>query len=508
MSSSLSLKRARSKEVHELNLEFEDEEKITAIHACEELWVATDRSIYVLLHPSACMTFVSGKHMTGAMKDGNSNFAVFQSIKALIKAGNFLIVIDDRRVRLVSFDGGVETLVMDQPSGESLLEGPNSIVQADEDTFYISDCYSHKIFKLTKTLEEGMLDWKLDPFCGGAATYIDGPLGEARFCMPTGLAMSDESNYLFVCDSGNNVIRQIDLLRREVSTLVGSKEAGYVNGSTATAKLTAPAAIITMGALLFVSEPSLRTIRVFDTRVNVMSPFVDGNNSFYPSVLTSDPKGIMYVLNSCINDVMSIESEGVSVEKRLRKPDPPPDPRIRVTTDMTTLLEMELFCDIVLKVFDQNFNVHKVVLAARSEFFTSLFKYEKNDVIALEFQHKGLLQDRKTTLFAFDLLIKYFYSGILPSYENMDGHGQLECLFLLSDMYRDEFLVQHCISVYENEALACETITQNLIFVYDFHIQILEKKALNFLKIKSNALVFSVSVNFQSESHHMQELFY
>jgi hypothetical protein len=53
---------------------------------------------------------------------------------------------------------------------------------------------------------------------GGGATgcergYRDGPLAEALFDTPTGLACAVSSPWLFVCDTGNHAIRRIHLVK-------------------------------------------------------------------------------------------------------------------------------------------------------------------------------------------------------------------------------------------------------------------------------------------------------
>lgn len=63
--------------------------------------------------------------------------------------------------------------------------------------------------------------WKLMDFAGtGNAGLMDGPMALAQFNQPTALAI-DEAGQLFVADTGNRVIRKIDL-NGEVTTLTQS----------------------------------------------------------------------------------------------------------------------------------------------------------------------------------------------------------------------------------------------------------------------------------------------
>ena len=56
----------------------------------------------------------------------------------------------------------------------------------------------------------------------GMKGHSDGPFGVARFNSPQGLAYSSEKNCVFVCDTTNHVIRCIDLMKFQVSTIAGN----------------------------------------------------------------------------------------------------------------------------------------------------------------------------------------------------------------------------------------------------------------------------------------------
>jgi len=66
----------------------------------------------------------------------------------------------------------------------------------------------------------------LRAYGSGAAGQLDGMENDAAFDNPQGMACVD--NYLFVADSGNHLIRKIDLITHDVSTVAGLGKIGRV----------------------------------------------------------------------------------------------------------------------------------------------------------------------------------------------------------------------------------------------------------------------------------------
>ena len=70
----------------------------------------------------------------------------------------------------------------------------------------------------------------------GEAGFADGPIAEAKFNKPKGIAI-DATGNLYVADWGNNRIRKI--MDGIVSTIAGSGPSGYVDASGSEARLPA-----------------------------------------------------------------------------------------------------------------------------------------------------------------------------------------------------------------------------------------------------------------------------
>src|SRR5690606_99443 len=89
-------------------------------------------------------------------------------------------------------------------------------------------------------------------FGSGKAGFIDGSTSYSEFNNPTGLAFNPDSNLLYVSDSGNNLIREIDLNTDSVKTILG-------NGKTAS-----PATVKVIGTNAGLNTPMGLVIRTLN----------------------------------------------------------------------------------------------------------------------------------------------------------------------------------------------------------------------------------------------------
>ena len=66
----------------------------------------------------------------------------------------------------------------------------------------------------------------------GVAGHVDGIATKARFHYPSGITMDESTGTLYICDTYNHSIRKITA-KGEVSTIAGTGNKGYVEGSKA-----------------------------------------------------------------------------------------------------------------------------------------------------------------------------------------------------------------------------------------------------------------------------------
>ena len=114
-----------------------------------------------------------------------------------------------------------------------------------------SDGYSNVIRQVL------MNDLNVSTLAGtGDQGYVDGSCENAQFLYPTGTILDTETNSIYACDYVNNVIRLIQLSPCAVSTFAGSSAYGHLDGIGTAAQFCGPwgIAIDYLNKLLYVTE--------------------------------------------------------------------------------------------------------------------------------------------------------------------------------------------------------------------------------------------------------------
>ncbi len=124
---------------------------------------------------------------------------------------------------------------------------------------YIANAGSHQIWRLA--LDTG----RIEAFAGtGEEARVDGPVEQAAFAEPSGLAT--DGRRLYVADSETSSIREIDLQSRQVRTIVGGDlfDFGDVDGSAATTRLQHPMGLAYHDNRLYVADTYNNKIKLID----------------------------------------------------------------------------------------------------------------------------------------------------------------------------------------------------------------------------------------------------
>ena len=94
---------------------------------------------------------------------------------------------------------------------------------------------------------------------------------------PTGIALSRDGATLFVADTVNHKIRQVDVATGAVTTLAGSGEEGDADGVGAAAQFNVPQrlALSSDGATLFIADSGNDKIRQLDVATGAVTTLAD-----------------------------------------------------------------------------------------------------------------------------------------------------------------------------------------------------------------------------------------
>ncbi len=152
--------------------------------------------------------------------------------------------------------------------------------------------------------------------------FLDGSETTAEFRKPTDVAVSQGGD-VYVCDSGNNVIRKLS--KGVVYTVSGSGKAGYKNGKESSVMFNAPYSLaIAPDGKIYVSDTLNHCIRVIETSGEVKlfagkpetSGFADGDllsaQFFEPCGITIGNDGAIYVADSANHAIRKILNNKVT----------------------------------------------------------------------------------------------------------------------------------------------------------------------------------------------------
>jgi sugar lactone lactonase YvrE len=210
-------------------------------------------------------------------------------------------------VRVATLSGAGEAGHADGPGERALFDMPRGVAVDEQGrSLYVADEGNHVIRRVR--LPDGVTETLVG--AAGEAGLRDGALGTARLRAPAGLALS--GRYLYVADRGNRVIRRVDLMAGEVSTLAGGPgELGAVDGSFQEARFRTPMelALGPSGNDLYVTDSSNHAIRRLDLGVKGVRTYVGelgqgagllapaplpGARIYAPQGLAIGPAGLVY----------------------------------------------------------------------------------------------------------------------------------------------------------------------------------------------------------------------
>src|SRR5690606_30699501 len=153
----------------------------------------------------------------------------------------------------------------DGPVSVARLHHPSGIALGSSGRAYITDSGNNAIRELEFT-------------SGGAVTTIAGVAGstgaadgagaDARFNNPGGLATEGGRATLYVVDTDNHTIRQVNLITGAVSTVAGSAGTfGSADGTAATSRFDFPSAIAwwNNGSTIGVADTANHTVRIAES---------------------------------------------------------------------------------------------------------------------------------------------------------------------------------------------------------------------------------------------------
>jgi hypothetical protein len=215
------------------------------------------------------VTTIAGEYQSSGSTDGIGTAARFSWPTGITINGRNLFVCDNvndtiRQLNLDTME--VSTLAgtagssgSDDGDGPAArFHGPTDIT-TDGTNLYVTDGQNHTIRKIVISTTE------VTTLAGaaGSSGTADGTGSAARFFYPKGI--TTDGTYLYVADSGNHAIRQIDPETAEVTTFAGQKGvSGYSNETGTAAQFNVPWGTACDGSSLYVTENGNEIVRKID----------------------------------------------------------------------------------------------------------------------------------------------------------------------------------------------------------------------------------------------------
>jgi len=250
---------------------------------------------------------ISSNNANPGFSDGNLNSNAVQISNAGAVCGDarYMYFVNNYRIqRFDSVTNIVDTIVgtgvvgsKDGP-GESALIGAVSYMELDGvGNLWFSDT---GISAIRKVQLVGLN--MVSTIAGNGASYSDGAGLAIQAEVNNVQKMCTDGLYVYFVDSNNNKIRKFDVVSGVVSTVAGTGEVGSTDGALLIATFNMPYGICidSTNKLLFVSDTFNNKIRVINLTTNIVSTIAGtGENSFADGTglasMFSMPKGLVYL---------------------------------------------------------------------------------------------------------------------------------------------------------------------------------------------------------------------
>ena len=227
-----------------------------------------NHAIRVVNTGTAAVTTLAGLKGTSGSDDGDGTYAKFNFPRGLAISDTSLYVSDfsNHAIRVVNTGTAAVTTIAglkgtpgtdDGTGTNAKFNSPRGLAISGA-ILYVADYFNNAI-RLVNTGTGAVTT-----LAGGTYGSDDGDGTNARFNMPSGLAISGTS--LYVSDYFNHAIRVVDTGTAAVTTLAGLKgTSGSDDGDGTNAQFKKPAALAISGTSLYVSDNSNHALRVVDT---------------------------------------------------------------------------------------------------------------------------------------------------------------------------------------------------------------------------------------------------
>src|ERR1700724_562269 len=262
------------------------------------------------------LRIVAGKLFQEGSNDGVGDAARFNSPDGMTINGQDLYLCDTNNsdIRKITLSGTVTTVAgtaniggTDDGTGTAAHFNNPTQIATDGTSLYVADSGNSAIRRVT------LADFKVMTIAGqsGTAGKTEGGPKKSLLSGPRGVAVDKKA--IYVADTGNDIIRKIDISSLETSTIAGTGEEGDKDGPALQAQFNNPGAICTDGAFLYVLDADNHSIRKMDLNANTVTKLTLVNGHIGSGcALTTDGKQL-YFSDTTENSVEVVDTPSGNV---------------------------------------------------------------------------------------------------------------------------------------------------------------------------------------------------
>jgi len=259
------------------------------------------------------ISLVAGTMFKEGSADGPGPQSLFTSPSGLALVGSSLYVSDTNNstIRMVALPGGMVTTGAGAANIPGTDDGKSSVAHFNLPTQIAADPNGSRLF-VTDTNNSiirmiSLPDMVVKTIAGQAGTdgKVDGPPAKSAFNRPRGIAT--DGKVVYISDTGNDIIRKLDLSNMTVSTLAGTGEEGDKDGGPTEAQFNNPGAMTTDGANIYVLDADNHAVRKIDASSGAVTKVTLVNGHIGSGCTISKDGKTLYFSDTTENSVQQVD---------------------------------------------------------------------------------------------------------------------------------------------------------------------------------------------------------
>lgn len=273
------------------------------------VWVASSRNntVTAVDIPSHSISLVAGTTFKNGSNDGTGAAARFNSPEGLVLVGRNLYVADTNNsdIRKINLDTRTVSTFAGTANISGAADGVGTAANFNQPTqlasdgtyIYVADSGNNMVRRIN------IADARTKTIGGQPMKTgnVEGPVTKSLFNNPSGVAT--DGKFLYVADTGNDEIRKIDLSSLDSSLVAGDGQQGNKDGAGKQAEFDNPGALCMQGTTLYVMDADNHAIREIDVTTDMVKTLTLVNGHIGSGCTVTSDGGTLFYSDTTQNAV-------------------------------------------------------------------------------------------------------------------------------------------------------------------------------------------------------------